>query len=148
MTHVGAGRGGARTQEAVARWHGRRWRVGAGAGPAGAKRGSVPRAVRGQGAPGPQASRHLGVGWAVAAPVRERPVAALRAARGVPLAQATLQRWGVPSRLPVAEACHWRQRPVWGSGRLDETACLRPHRATPGPRHPLMDRGNWPGSTA
>jgi hypothetical protein len=142
MPHGGAERVGARTQGAGARWQVRRWSGGSLAVPAGAQRGRVPRAVGGQGAQGPQASRRRHGHGSVAAPWSERQVAARREEPGGPMAHATSQRWGVPYRPPLAEACDQRQRPVGGSWRMDETAFLRPHRATLGPCAPLMGRGN------
>ena len=63
----------------------------------------------------------MGVRWSLASPLRSRPVAGLLEERGVPSDHAPLQRGGVHDRPQRAEAFHRRQRPVWGSGRLDET---------------------------
>jgi len=99
-------------------------------------------AVGGLGAQGPQASRRRHGHGSVAAPWSERQVAARREEPGGPMAHAPSQRWGVPSRPPLAAACHQRPRPVWGRGWMAETAFLRPHRATLWPCAPLMGRGN------
>jgi len=81
--------------------------------PAGAKYGSVTMAVRYHGAIGGRP--------------RERAACRSPAAeRGVPIAHAPLQRWGVPSSLTLAEVGYWRQRPVWGRCRLDEGALAQP----------------------
>ena len=71
-------------------------------------------AVSCQEAHDPQESMRMGVCWSVADPWRERQVAALLGERGVPSVHATIQRGGVPYSPQLAEACHRRQRPVWG----------------------------------
>ena len=73
------------------------------------------------GAPCPTALRLMGVRWSVASPLNPRPVAALREARGVELAHATLPRWVLTDSPPLAAAFPHRQRPGWGRGRRDKT---------------------------
>ena len=50
-------------------------------------------AISCQGAHGPQESRRRGVRWSGASPLRPRPVEALRLARGLHVAHATIHRW-------------------------------------------------------
>ena len=63
----------------------------------------------------------LGVRWDVASPCCDRPVEALREARGVPSAHAPSQRWVVQESPRLAEVFHCRQRPVWGRWGRDAT---------------------------
>jgi putative transposase len=63
----------------------------------------------------------MGVRWYVAYPLSYRHVEELLEERGVPIDHATIQRWVVKYRPLLEEACHRRKRPVWVSGRMDET---------------------------
>ena len=62
----------------------------------------------------------MGVRWYVADPLSSRQSEALLEARGVEVEHATLQRWGVQDRPPVAAAFQRRKRPGWVSWRMDE----------------------------
>src|SRR5437763_11330790 len=64
----------------------------------------------------------MGVRWYVASPLSYRHVEELLEARGVPIDHATIQRWVVKYRPLLEEAFHRRKRPVWVSGRMDETS--------------------------
>jgi transposase-like protein len=68
----------------------------------------------------------MGVCWSVADPWRARQVAARLGERG-----------GVQYSPQLAEACHRRKRPVWGSWRMDESALRQSNSATSWPRHPV-----------
>ena len=79
-------------------------------------------AIRFQGAPVPPEVILRGGRWSGAYPLRTRRVEALRAARGVDVHHATLNRWGLTSSPPREDAVHPRQRPGWSRGRREETA--------------------------
>jgi len=79
-------------------------------------------AISFQGAQVPPALMLLGVRGSVAEPLSTRHVAARLEARGAAGEHATLQRGGINSSPPLEEALPRRQRPVWGSGRMAETA--------------------------
>jgi len=64
----------------------------------------------------------MGVRWEVASPLRTRHVEDLMEERGVERDHATLQRWVLQSSPRLEDAFHRRQRPVWVSWRMDETA--------------------------
>jgi len=74
-----------------------------------------------KGAHFPQEIMLMGVRWYLAYPLSYRHVEELMEERGVLLDHATLQRWVVQYSPQLAEACHRRKRPVWVSGRMDET---------------------------
>ena len=51
-----------------------------------------------------------------------RHVEELMEERGVPVDHATIQRWVMQYRPLLAVALHRHKRPVWSSGRMDETS--------------------------
>jgi putative transposase len=63
----------------------------------------------------------MGVRWYLAYPLSYRHVEELLEKRGVPIDHATIQRWVVKYSPQLSEAFHRRKRPVWVSGRMDET---------------------------
>ncbi len=63
----------------------------------------------------------MGMRWYVAYPLSYRHVEELMEERGVPVDDATIQRWVVKYSAQLAEAFHRRKRPVGRSWRLDET---------------------------
>src|SRR5215216_1632041 len=63
----------------------------------------------------------MGVRWYVAYPLSYRHVEELLEERGVPIDNATIQRWVVKYSPLLEEAFHRRKRPVWVSWRMDET---------------------------
>jgi putative transposase len=79
-------------------------------------------AVSFTGAHFPQEVMLMGVRWYVAYPLRTRHVEALMEARGVELDHATIHRGVIQSSPRLEAAFHRRTRPVWASGRLDETS--------------------------
>jgi putative transposase len=79
-------------------------------------------AVSFKGAHFPQDIRLTCVRWDVASPLSTPHVDALMRARGVHVDHATVTRWGVKYRPPLAAACHSRTRPVGRRWRMDETA--------------------------
>jgi putative transposase len=64
----------------------------------------------------------MGVRGSLAYPLRYRHVEELMEARGVLLDHATMQRWVGKYSPLLDEAFHRRKRPVWVSGRMDETS--------------------------
>ena len=75
-----------------------------------------------QGAHCPPEVMLLGGRWSGAYPLRTRHVEALMKERGVDVEPSTSNRWTITYSPLLAEACHRRQRPVWGSWRLAETS--------------------------
>ena len=61
------------------------------------------------------------VRWYVAYPLSTRHVEELMQEWGVPVDHATVNRWVIKYSPPLEEAFHRRTRPVWISGRMDET---------------------------
>ena len=61
------------------------------------------------------------VRWYVAYPLSTRHVEELMQERGVSVDHATVNRWVIKYSPPLEEAFHRRTRPVWISGRMDET---------------------------
>ena len=78
-------------------------------------------AISFKGAHFPQDILLMGVRWYVAYPLSYRHVEELMEERGVPIDHATIQRWVVKYSPLLEEAFHRRKRPVWVSGRMDET---------------------------
>lgn len=78
-------------------------------------------AVSFKGAHFPPAVILMGIRWHLAYPLSTRHVEALMEERGVNVDHSTLNRWVIEYRPPLEEECHRRKRPVWTSGRLDET---------------------------
>ena len=78
-------------------------------------------AISFKGAHFPQDIILMGVRWYLAYPLSYRHVEELLEERGVPIDHATIQRWVVQYSPQLAEALHRRKRPVWVSGRMDET---------------------------
>ena len=74
-------------------------------------------ASSGKGAPVPPEGMLRGVRWSVADPLRTRPVAERRAARGGDVAHVPMNRGGLTERPHLEDALHPRQRPVWTRGR-------------------------------
>src|SRR5438034_10863877 len=79
-------------------------------------------AISVQGAHCPKAIMLMGVRWSVAYPLSTRQVEERMEDRGVHVAHATINRWGLTDSPLLAEAFHQRKRPVWVRGRLDETS--------------------------
>ena len=75
-------------------------------------------AISFKGAHCPPEIMRMGVRWSRAYPFSSRPVEAVREERGVPIAPAPSQRWGVLSSPLWAAAWHRRKRPVGVSWRL------------------------------
>ena len=69
----------------------------------------------------PQRSCSWGVRWYVAYPLSTRHGEALLLERGVEGAHSPMNRWVIKDSSQLEEALHWRKRPVWTSGRMDET---------------------------
>src|SRR5262249_21462408 len=63
----------------------------------------------------------MGVRWYLAYPLSTRHVEALRLERGVHVDHSTVNRWVIKYSPLLEEAFHRRMRPVWVSGRMDET---------------------------
>ena len=105
----------------VANFHFGRFRVCSPAETRGAQRGRATMAVSFQGAHLPKEIILMGGRWDVAYPLSDRHVEELMEERGVPVDHATLQRWVVKYRPQLEAAFHCRKRPVWVSGRMDET---------------------------
>src|SRR6266699_582094 len=63
----------------------------------------------------------MGVRWYVAYPLSTRHVEELMAERGVEVDHSTINRWVIKYSPQLEEAFHRRKRPVWVSGRRDET---------------------------
>src|SRR2546427_10256214 len=63
----------------------------------------------------------MGVRWYVAYPLSTRHVEALMEERGVEVDHSTINRWVIKYSPQLEEAFHRRKRPVWVSGRMDET---------------------------
>jgi transposase-like protein len=63
----------------------------------------------------------MGVRWYVAYPLSTRHVEELMLERGVRVDHSTINRWVVTYSPQLEEAFHRRKRPVWLSGRMDET---------------------------
>ena len=61
------------------------------------------------------------VRWYVAYPLSTRHVEELMQEWGVSVDHATVNRWVIKYSPPLEEAFHRRTRPVWISGRMDET---------------------------
>ena len=74
-------------------------------------------ASSGKGAPVPPEGMLRGVRWSVADPLRTRPVAERRAARGGDVAHVPMNRGGLTERPHLEDALHPRQRPVGTRGR-------------------------------
>ena len=64
----------------------------------------------------------MGIRWYVAYPLSTRHVEELMEKRGVEVDHSTINRWMVTYSAPLEEVFHHRQRPVWLSGRTDETS--------------------------
>ncbi len=64
----------------------------------------------------------MGVRWYVAYPLSYRHAEELMEEHGVPIDHAMIQRWVVNYSPHLEEAFHRRKRPVWVSGRMDETS--------------------------
>jgi putative transposase len=63
----------------------------------------------------------MGVRWYVASPLSTRHVEELMAERGVDVDHSPINRWVIKYSPQLEEAFPRRQRPVWVSGRMDET---------------------------
>ena len=63
----------------------------------------------------------MGVRWYLAYPLSTRHVEERMRERGVHVDHSTVNRWGITYSPHLEEAFHRRKRPVWVSGRLDET---------------------------
>jgi len=61
------------------------------------------------------------VRWYVAYPLSSRQVEELLQERGVAVDHATIHRWVLKDAPQLEAACHRRKRPVWLSGRREET---------------------------
>jgi putative transposase len=79
-------------------------------------------AVHCQGAPFPQDSMLTCVRGSVAYPLSTRQVEALMQARGVAIAHAAVNHWGITYSPPLEAAFHRRTRPVGVSWWMDETS--------------------------
>src|SRR5499427_6571356 len=63
----------------------------------------------------------MGLRWYVAYPLSTRHVEELMEERGVEVDHSTINRWVIKYSPQLEEAFHRRKRPVWISGRMDET---------------------------
>ena len=79
-------------------------------------------AISFKGAHFPQDIILMGVRWYVAYPLSTRHVEERMLERGVHMDHSTINRWVVQYSPLLAEAFHRRKRPVWVSGRMDETS--------------------------
>ena len=64
----------------------------------------------------------MGVRWYVAYPLSTRHVEELMEERGVEVDHSTINRWVIKYSPQLEEAFHRHKRPVWVSGRMDETS--------------------------
>ena len=64
----------------------------------------------------------MGVRWYVAYPLSTRHVEARMEERGVEVDHSTINRWVIKYSPQLEEAFHRHKRPVWVSGRMDETS--------------------------
>jgi transposase-like protein len=78
-------------------------------------------AISCKGAHFPQEVILTGVRWYLAYPLSTRHVEELMEERGVEVDHATIDRWVIKYSPLLEEAFHRRKRPVWVSGRMDET---------------------------
>jgi transposase-like protein len=80
------------------------------------------RAVSFQGAHFPPEVMLMGVPWYVAYPLSPRHGEERLEERGVEVDPSTRNRWVIKYSPQLEEALHRRKRPVWTSGRMDETS--------------------------
>jgi len=78
-------------------------------------------AISFKGAHFPKEGILMGVRWYVAYPLSTRHVEELMEERGVEVDHATINRWVIKYSPQLEDAFHRRKRPVWVSGRMDET---------------------------
>src|SRR5881397_2295382 len=83
--------------------------------------GSATMAISFKGAHFPPDVILMGVRWYVAYPLSTRHVEELLEERGVEVDHSTINRWVIKYSPQLEEAFHRHKRPVWVSGRMDET---------------------------